>query len=454
MNYLIYTYGCQMNYSDSERMETYLEALCLTKAKSEKEADIILFNTCSIREKGEQRVLGKMVDMIKLRKKNKKLIVVITGCMVRKSSSRYSEKRDKLFNRSREIDIALRIEELPKLADLIKELDPKIKLKKIKEETLEDYFHITPHFTSKSQAFIPISTGCDKFCTYCIVPFSRGREKSRPMADILKECEEFVKQGGKEITLLGQTVDSYGLSIFDKQEGTFKDLPKGKTPFVNLLEQIDKLYSKGLRRLRFTSSHPKDISDDLILAHGKLKTLMPYLHLPVQAGSNSLLKRMNRPYTVEKYLGIIKKLRKTVPDIAISTDLIVGFCGETEEEFKETYDLFKKVEFDFCYFAQYSDRKGTYASKNLKDDIPKKVKLERWHAINELLKKIVSKKLPKFIGKTVEVLVEFEKAGMLHGYSEHYKEVQFKGPKSIIGQIVQVKITKATQWVLEGEITK
>jgi tRNA-2-methylthio-N6-dimethylallyladenosine synthase len=440
-----------MNYSDTERMQTYLEALGFKQAKAEKDADMIIFNTCSIRQKGEQRVIGKMIDMIKLRKKNKNLIVVITGCMVRKSSSRYSETRDKLFNRTKEIDIALRIEELPKLADLIKELNPKIKLPKIEEETLEDYFNITPNYTSKSQAFIPISTGCDKFCTYCIVPFSRGREKSRPMADILEECEEFVKQGGLEITLLGQTVDSYGLSTFDKQEGTFKHLPKGKTPFVSLLEQIDKLYSKGLRRLRFTSSHPKDISDDLIKAIGKLKTLMPYIHLPVQAGHNDTLKRMNRPYTCEKFLTIIKKLRKTVPGIAISTDFIVGFSGETEEEFQATYDLFKKEEFDFAYFAQYSERKGTFASKNLKDDVPKKVKRERWHLINELLKTIVAKKLEKFVGKTLDVLVEFEEKGLLHGHSEHSKEVQFKGKKSLIGQIVTVKILKADKWVLEGE---
>jgi tRNA-2-methylthio-N6-dimethylallyladenosine synthase len=240
------------------------------------------------------------------------------------------------------------------------------------------------------------------------------------------------------------------LSTFDKQEGTFKHLPKGKTPFVSLLEQIDKLYDKGLRRLRFTSSHPKDISDDLIKAIGKLKTLMPYLHLPVQAGHNATLKRMNRPYTREKYLTIIKKLRKTVPGIAISTDFIVGFSGETEKEFQATYDLFKKAEFDFAYFAQYSERKGTFASKNLKDDVPKKVKRERWHLINELLKKIVAKKLVKFVGKTLQVLVEFEEKGLLHGHSEHYKEVQFKGPKSLIGKIVKVKITKADKWVLEG----
>jgi len=443
-----------MNYSDTERMHTYLEAIGYEKTKSETDADMIIFNTCSIRQKGEDRVLGKLSEMPRLRKKNKKLIVVITGCMIRKSSSRYSSQRDKLFNRTREIDIALRIEELPKLAELIKEINPKIKLKTIKEESLEDYFKITPNYTSKAQAFIPISTGCDKFCTYCIVPFSRGREKSRPMADILKECEEFVMQGGKEITLLGQTVDSYGLSQYDKQEGTFSHLPKGKTPFVYLLENIDHLSEKGLKRLRFTSSHPKDISDDLIKAIGRLKTLMPYLHLPVQAGSNSLLKRMNRPYTIEKYLEIIKKLRKTVKGISISTDFIVGFCGETEKEFKATYNLFKKVEFDFAYFAQYSDRKGTFASKNLKDDVPEKTKRERWHAINELLKKIVAKKLKKFIGKTVQVMVEFEKKGDLHGHDEHYKEVQFKGKKSLIGEIVHVKIDKADKWVLVGKLVK
>lgn len=442
-----------MNYSDTERMETYLEALGYEKVRSEKDADLIIFNTCSIRQKGEDRVLGKMDDMTALRKKNNNLIVVITGCMVRKSSSRYSVERDKLFNLVSELDVALRIEELPKLAKLIQEIHPKMKLAKISEENLEDYFKIAPNYISKAQSFIPISTGCDKFCTYCIVPFSRGREKSRPLEDIIKEATEFVENGGKEITLLGQTVDSYGLSTFDKQEGTFKHLKKGKTPFVYLLEQIDKLSEKGLQRLRFTSSHPKDISNDLIKAIGKLKTLMPYLHLPIQSGSNAVLKRMNRPYTREKYLKIIEKLRKTVPGIAISTDFIVGFCGETEKEFQATYDLFKKVGFDFAYFAKFSKRKGTFAAKHLKDDVSNKIKRQRWHAINNLLKEIVGKKLKKFIGKTVKVLVEFEKNGYLHGRDEHYKEVQFKGDKKLIGQIVLVKISKADEWVLVGKKT-
>jgi tRNA-2-methylthio-N6-dimethylallyladenosine synthase len=449
--YLIHTYGCQMNYSDTERMETYLEALGYEKTAKEEDTDLIIFNTCSVRQKAEDRVLGQMKKLAKLKKKNSKLLTMITGCMVRISSSRYSEKRDRLFGRLKELDLALRIEELPKLAQLIKEIQPKSKIKAIEEENIQDYFEINANHSSKFQAFVPISTGCDKFCTYCIVPYSRGREKSRPIKIILKECEELVKKGYKEITLIGQTVDSYGISNHDKAHKTFEDVPKGKLPFVYLIEQLDKLHKDGLARLRFTSPHPRDISDDLIDAIATQKTLMPYLHLPVQSGHNLTLKRMNRPYTREQYLIIIKKLREKIPDIAISTDIIVGFCDETEEEFQASLDLFQEVEFDHAYFAQYSERPGTFAAKNLKDNVPPKTKNERWHQLNNLLKKAAAKKLKKFIGKTVNVLVEKHEKGQCLGRSEHFKEVQFSSKKDLTGQIITVKILKAKNWVLLGE---
>lgn len=446
MKYFIHTYGCQMNYSDTERIETYLEALGYEKSDTELKADIIIFNTCSVKQKAEDKVLGYMQKMKKLKKKRPDIVVVITGCMVRKSSTRYSEQRDKLFNRSPEIDIALRIEDLPLFASLIREHKPEIT--KIKEENIKDYFKIVPSHTSAYQAFIPISTGCDKFCTYCIVPFSRGREKSRPIEEIIKEVKDVLKKGCKEITLIGQTVDSYGLSAYDKKKGLFKKIPKGEVPFVYLLKKIDKLYDKGLRRLRFTSPHPRDVSDDLIEAIASLKTLMPYIHLPVQAGHNDTLKRMNRPYTVGEYKEIIYKLRKQIPNIAISTDIIVGFCGETEKEFQASYDFYKELEFDFAYISKYSNRPGTFADKNLKDNVSYETKKKRWQKLNRLLKQISKKKLKTYIGKEVKVLVETQENGLCTGKNEHFKTVQFKSKKDLIGRIVKVKITDSKDWVL------
>ncbi|MFA6992154.1 MAG: tRNA (N6-isopentenyl adenosine(37)-C2)-methylthiotransferase MiaB [Candidatus Gracilibacteria bacterium] len=452
--YFIQTFGCQMNYSDTERMETYIEALGYKKTAKMDDADVIIFNTCSIRQNAENRVFGMVPQIIKLRKKNKKLMIAIAGCMGRISSSRYSTKRDKLFNMISELDIVVRSEEMQKLASLIREIDPKSKIKAIKEEKLEDYFMINPKHASKAQAFLPVSIGCDKFCTYCIVPFSRGREKSRDIDDILNEARTIADKGYKEITLVGQTVNSYGLSVADRKNKHFQNLYKqNKKPFVYLLEELDKLRARGLNRVRFTSPHPKDMSDDLINAMARLPVLMPYLHLPVQSGDDKVLRRMNRTYTIKQYKEIIKKIRKKIPDIAISTDIIVGFCGETEKEFKNSHKLFEELEFEHCYFSQYSERKGTFAAKNMEDNVTEKVKKERWDAINKLLKKISTEKLKRFKGRTVEVIVEEWAKGICIGRSEHYKIVEFPGPKSLIGALVSIKITETKEWVLRGGLS-
>jgi len=449
-----------MNYSDSERMETYMEALGFDKTGELEDADIILLNTCSIKQKAEDKVLGKMREL-KTIKAKKNITVIITGCMVRKSSSRYSEKRDPLFPRIKELDIALKTEELPKLAELLREINPIMKIEEIEEESLEDYLKIDATHTShdtNAQALLPISNGCDKFCTYCIVPYARGREKSRKIEDILHEAEKLVKNGCKEITLIGQTVNSYGLGNYDKEKETFANLEK--EPFIHLLEELDKLHKKGLQRVRFTSPHPTDMSDQLITAMATLKTQMPYLHLPLQAGDNSLLKRMNRPYTIEKYGEIIKKLREKIPDISISTDIIVGFCGETEKEFQNTCDRFKSLGFEHAYIAQYSDRKGTTANRFMEDDIPTKIKKQRWETMNELLKEQSKSSLKPFIGKTVNVLVEGQDGDLCTGRSENFKTVQFNvhsssennQPENLLGEIVPVKITGTVPWVLKGEL--
>lgn len=472
-----------MNYSDTERIETVLNSLGFKKAEKESQADLIIFNSCSVRQKAEDRVVGKMKELgqqkKKLKKQGKNLYIALTGCMVRKFSTKHSPKnsQDHFVKILKPLDIAFKIEDLPKLKSLLEEvIGKKFKGEKTLKSTSEtinsDYFHIKPSYSSPAQAFIPISTGCDKFCTYCIVPYSRGREISRPLKDILKEAESLVKNGCKEITLLGQTVDSYGLSNIDRQKKLFNyskiDTGLEKPPFVQLLEKIDRLYSKGLRRLRFTSPHPKDVSQALIDCYGKLKTLMPHIHLPVQSGDNTCLKRMNRPYTRERYLEIIKALRKAKPDIAITTDIIVGFSGETEKEFKNTYNLYKEVGFDFAYLARYSVRKGTFAAKNLKDDVPNSEKARKWHLLNNLLTKITHEKLKSYLGKKTEVLVEKElppKLPAKHlrkdktllltylGRDPYMKEVQFfSGRKNLKGTIQKVKILSTDNWLLHGEL--
>lgn len=447
-----------MNYSDSERIEAYLKELGFSQAKTQNSADLIIFNTCSVRQKAEDKVFGEMRKIKHLKKKNKNLIIALSGCMVRKTSSRNGENintesqlKDALFSRIKILDIVFKIEDLPKLASLLREINPKIP--EIKQEKLDNYFNIKPTYNSQqsTQAFIAISNGCDKFCTYCIVPYSRGREKSRKIQDILKEAEALVKKGCKEITLIGQTVNSYGLSKYDKEQKTFAHLGK-KQPFVYLLKELDKFYKKGLRRIRFTSSHPKDMSDELINAMATLRTLQPYLHLPLQSGDNRTLKRMNRTYTIEHYRAIIEKLHKKIPDIAISTDIIVGFCGETDEEFENTYKVFDELGFEHAYLAQYSERPGTTAAKFMRDDVSNETKKKRWHRLNNLLRKKSAAALKKFKGKTVNVLVEEQKGSICTGRSEHYKTVEFKSGRKLLGEIVPVKITNSREWMLIGEL--
>jgi tRNA-2-methylthio-N6-dimethylallyladenosine synthase len=440
-----------MNYSDSERIDAVLQNMGLRKVSCMEEADMVIFNTCSVRQKAEDRVFGQMINIKKLRKEKPHLITAITGCMVRTTSNRQSEHRDVLLRRSKETDFVFRIEDLPKLPGLINECWPLAVDADVEEANLKNYFNINPVYSSLAQAFVPIGTGCDNFCTYCIVPYSRKREKSRSMDEVVNECKKLVEKGCLEITLLGQNVNSYGLSNLDKKTDEFNNMAM---PFVDLLERVDALKEKGLKRLRFTSNHPKDLSDELIDAMARLETLMPYLHLPVQSGSDEMLKRMNRHYTADWYRNLIKKIRKAVPGIAISTDIIVGFCGETEEQFMETYTLFEDIEWDMAYLAQYSTRKGTFASQNMQDDVSVEIKGERWHRLNELLKKSSLKRHQVFQNKHVQVLVEQCKNGVCKGRSEHFKTVVFNAKEDLTGTIQTVHVTRAREWQLEGELMK
>jgi len=378
-------------------------------------------------------------------------LVAITGCMVRESSTRLSEKKDRLFRKSNLLDLVFRIEDVAKVGELISEIDDSIIFPDLAEAELSNYFEINPKYASKFQAFVPVGTGCDKFCTYCIVPYSRGRERSRDFNEIVEECARLVESGVVEITLVGQTVNSYGRGALDRKSGNF-NYSENSTPFTDLLIEIDKLKDKGLRRLRFTSPHPRDVHFSLMDAIADLKTLMPYIHMPLQSGSDAVLKRMNRNYRIKEYRKIIEDLREKIPDISVSTDIIVGFTGETEEEFQASLDFFKEMKFEHCFLSQYSPRKDTFAEKHLADDVSKEEKRRRWHEMNNALREISLEKMKTFKGKTIEVL--FEKTGKDEyvGRSEHYKEVRVKAGRNLVGQVLPVKINKVQHFDLFGEL--
>ncbi len=458
MKYLIQTLGCAMNYSDSERVAAVLEKLGYERCSNPEETDLFIFNTCSIRQKGEDRVYGQLRNLEHIKRRNPRLLVGITGCMVRSTSSRNSEKevKDEIIKRIDTVDFVFRITDTQKLPDILQEAEPQLDFPQLQtqEEDLKAYLKIKPKYTTKFSAFVPIQIGCDKYCTYCIVPYARGREESRPMAEIIAECKNLVEQGCKEITLVGQTVNSYGISNLDKKNPEFaRIIESGEEPFIKLLTELNKLKKLGLNRLRFTSPHPHDFTDALIQAHTNLEVLCPHFHLPIQAGSDAMLKKMNRKYTVEEYRQIIKKIREKLPNAAITTDIIVGFCSETAQQFEESYNVFKEIRWDMAYIARYSPRRGTVSYKAFPDDVSKEEKARRWHKLNNILKECSREKHSAHVGQTMEVLVDryIEETGECEGKSRENKVVQFEGSPDLVGAIVDVKATKALDWLLKGE---
>lgn len=467
LKYHIQTFGCQMNYSDTERVAAVLEKSGYQKADQLEEVDLFIFNTCSIKQKGEDRVYGIIKNIAMMKRANPRLLIGITGCMVRETSSKNSEweKKDELLKNLKPLDFVFRITDTHKLSQVLAEAEPNLELPNEAAEGPEsrlDYLQVTPTYSTKFQAFVPIQIGCDKYCTYCIVPYSRGREQSRAMSEILAECRQLVEAGCKEITLVGQTVNSYGLSDLDKKNGLFENYhtvnagAKPLPPFVKLLQEINALSELGLNRLRYTSPHPRDLSDELIEAHATLKTLCNYIHLPIQAGDNQMLAKMNRKYTVEMYREKFQKLMRAVPNCVVTTDIIVGFCGETDEQFENTARLFEEMRWDQAYISRYSERSGTVASKFFPDDVPSDVKAKRWHTLNNLLRTISLEKNQSYVGRTVEVLVERYNpiTKECEGRSREMKVVQFAADATIgpdqVGQILNVPIVKALPWVLKG----
>ncbi len=446
MKYIVFTYGCQMNISESERIKTILNNLELEEIKDENDvekADVVVLNSCSVRESAENRVFGLTNKIDKLRKKNnKKQLIVVTGCMAGRDKN--GSIRRKFKNK---IDVLMKIKDIKNLPTIIREFfTDTLEEEKLNHDDTLEYLSIVPTTKNNYQVFIPIMSGCNNFCTYCAVPFSRGREQSRNMEDILAEVQKFKDKGYKEVTLLGQNVNSYN----PEKSCISKDNPYTHK-FAQLLWEVNKI---GIPRIYFTSSHPKDLDDEVIDAL-TLENMGNYLHLAVQSGDDEIIRQMNRHYTAEQYLNLVKKIREKNPDLAIGTDIIVGFPGESEEAFQNTCKLYRAADFDISYNAIYSDRSGT-ASQKMKNKIPFETKRRRWNELHKIMEEVVLKKNQKYLNQTVSVLVETKGNKYWEGRSSEQKLVKFpiKENEDYIGQIVNVKINKVEEWNLYGEIEK
>mgnify|MGYP001625253938 FL=1 len=432
--YHIVTYGCQMNVHDSENISAILEDMKYTKIDNMDDADIIVINTCAIRENAHNKVVGMLGRIKHLRETKKDIITVFCGCMAQEESI-----ANMIKDKYKWVDIVFgthNIHKLPiYLSDLYKNRKQEIEVYSIEGSVYEG---IPVKRDSKYKAWVNIMYGCDKFCTYCIVPYTRGKQRSRLPEDILKEVEELKKDGYMEVTLLGQNVNAYG-----------KDLDINYT-MTNLLEDVAKI---GIPRVRFITSHPWDFTDDMIDVIAKYDNIMPYIHLPIQSGSSRILKLMGRRYTKEEYILLFNKIKNKVPNVAISTDIIVGFPGETEEDFKDTLEVVDKLKYDLAYTFIFSKRIGTPAY-NMEDKVSMEEKKERLARLNELVNKYANLNNMKYKDKVVEVLIEgvSEKEGYLMGYTDTMKLVNVKCDESYLGKIVKVKITDVKTWSLDGEL--
>ena len=428
-----------MNFSDSEIVVSILKENSYNITKDLAEADIVFVNTCSIREHAEQRVLNRLDEFKSLKKKKKHVKVGVLGCMAERM-------KEKLLEIDKSVDLIVGPDAYRDLPRLLDNLDANgLKACNIILSEEETYSDILPvrYDSNGVSAFISIMRGCENFCTYCVVPFTRGKERSRSPETILNEANELFKKGYKEITLLGQNVNSYKWTLENKEE----------VNFPTLLIRVSEI--NPLLRIRFATSHPKDISDELIETIANHKNICNSIHLPVQSGSTKILKKMNRKYTREWYLNRIAKIKELIPDCGLSTDIIAGFCGETEEDHKQSLSLMNKVEYDFAFMFKYSERPDTAAEKKFDDDVPEKVKGKRLQEIIKLQQNLSHKSNLNDIGKTFEVLVEGvskRSDEKLFGRSSQGKVVVFPKKDFQKGDYVNVKVTKCTPATLLGEI--
>lgn len=434
--YLMKTYGCQGNLADSEKMAGILEAMGYQETQDDSVADVIIFNTCAIRENAENRVFGELGRIKNLKTIKKDLLMIICGCM-----SQEEKVVNMIASKYPQVDIVIGTHNIALLGEYIYEAYTKnSRIIEVFSKEGEIYEEVPMKRASSRRAWVNIMYGCDEFCTYCIVPYTRGKERSRHPQEVIDEVKELVKEGYVDITLLGQNVNAYG-----------KDFVDIKYSFANLLEDLSKT---GIPRIRYTTSHPRDLDLETIKVMGKYPNIMPHLHLPVQSGSNTILKRMNRKYTKEEYLEKVSWLREYVPGISLTTDIIVGFPNESDEDFLETLDLVEKAGFEGAFTFIYSKREGTPAA-SFPDSISDEVKKERLLQLNEKINEGFLKGNLRFENQVLDVLVEgySEKdPTMLTGYTPHEKLVNFEGTSDLIGKVVKVKITKAYSWHLRGEL--
>lgn len=434
--YFVKTYGCQMNEHDSEMISAILEDMGYTRANDYNDADLIILNTCAIRENAHNKTFGMLGRIKHLKQTKKDLLVGLAGCMSQEESV-----VDEIISKYKWMDFVFGTHNIHKLPEILKE---HMRTKKLEVNVWSNEGNVIEGIPSKRdskyKAWVNIMYGCDKFCTYCIVPYTRGKQRSRLPLDIIEEVKKLKQEGYKEVTLLGQNVNAYGKD--------FKDMDY---KMENLLEDVAKT---GIDRVRFVTSHPWDFTDSMIDVISKYDNICNYIHLPVQSGSSRILKLMGRRYTKESYIELYNKIRNKVKNCSITTDIIVGFPGETKEDFEETLSLARECKFDSAFTFIYSPREGTPAAK-MKDDVSLEEKEQRLHELNEVINKYALEANEKLVGQVVPVLIEGESQkdnSMVAGYTDTMKLVNVKADKSSIGKIINVKITDAKTWSLDGEI--
>lgn len=442
----IKTYGCQMNERDSEAVAALLRARGYSMVENEAEADVVLLNTCAVRDQAEKKAIGKSGYLTRRKRKNPNFVIGIMGCMAQ-------NRGEDLLAKLPDLDLLVGTQKFHRVPEMLDQiiasqtgLGPRPStLVELGEEagsaeTIKDH-----HQGRLATGLVSIMQGCNMHCSFCIVPKTRGAERYRSMDTIVAEVEELVATGTREVTLLGQIVNNYGI-----REMPFVD---GKSPFVQLLERVNAV--EGLERIRFTSPHPRGFQKDLVAAYRELPKLMPYVHLPLQSGSDRILKAMRRPYTVRRFREIVEQLRAGVPDICFSTDIIVGYPGETDEDFAATRDLFDELAFDMAYIFKYSPRSGTKSAEEFEDDVSKEVKEERNQVLLDILAKHSLACNDRYVGTVQEVLVEGparKGEGLYQGRNPGHRKVIFGANDRLIGQIVPVRIEASTVSMLRGEL--
>ncbi|MFO7896790.1 MAG: tRNA (N6-isopentenyl adenosine(37)-C2)-methylthiotransferase MiaB [Candidatus Cloacimonadales bacterium] len=431
MKVFIETYGCQMNVSDSELVQSILEQKNHTITAEIDEADVIIFNTCSVRQRAEDRVMGRISNEMARKKEHKNLKIGVIGCMAQRLG-------EELKKSNSAIDFVIGVDQYKKLPEILDQFSQNASFKAaVDVNNSEVYEELYPHHQGEQNAFVTIMRGCNNFCSYCIVPYTRGRERSRPIDDILNEIRQVGKAGFKDVTLLGQNVNSYNYQ---------------ETNFAELLRRANQI--SEIKRLRFVTSHPKDLSDEVIAVMAESEKICEHLHLALQSGDNDILAAMNRGYTAQHYEKIVQKLRAAMPEIAITTDIIAGFPGESAEQFQKTYDLMQRIEFDYAFTFKYSPRAGTKAAA-FSNQIPENIRLQRLQKLIRLQEQITLKKYQEQIGKIKEVYVSQlskKDKNELAGKTRDFKITVFPGKAELIGQFVRVKIVDAVGWTLKGEL--